>query len=66
MALSSGMGFRRGSGIPLRLSPPEKKKLKKLADAVGLSMSEYVRCRIFDIPFHMIGGKEEKPTKATS
>jgi len=66
MALSSGMGLRRGLGIPLRLTTPEKKKLKKLADAVGLSMAEYVRCKTFDIPFQMIGGKETKPAQATS
>jgi mobilization protein NikA len=66
MALSSGMGLRRGLGIPLRLTTPEKKKLKKLADAVGLSMAEYVRCKTFDIPFHLIGGKETKSAQASS
>lgn len=66
MALSSGMGYRRGPGIPLRLTPSEKKKLKKLAQSVDLSMAEYVRCKIFDIPFQLIGGKEGKTVKATS
>ncbi len=66
MALSSGMGLRRGPGIPLRLTAPEKKKLKQLARDVSLSMAEYVRCKTFDIPFHLVGGKELKPKQATS
>ena len=66
MARSAGMGLRRGLGIPLRLTPLEKKKLKKLAESVGLSMAEYVRCKAFDIPFHLVGGKETKPVHATS
>ncbi len=61
MANSSGMGLRREEGIPLRLTPPEKKKLERLAAGVGLSMADYVRCKTFDIPFDMIGGKELKP-----
>ncbi len=63
MALSSGMGVRRGPGIPLRMTKNEKAKLKKMANAVGLSMAEYVRCKIFEIPFHLVGGKEVKTVK---
>ncbi len=63
MALSSGMGLRRKPGIPLRLTDPEKKKLKKLALAAGLSMAEYVRCKTFDIPFELIGGKASKSSQ---
>lgn len=66
MALSSGRRLKRGDGIPLRLTLPEKKKLEKLAAAVGLNMAVYVRCKIFDIPFHMMGGKEIKPVKVAS
>lgn len=65
MGLSSGMGYRRGPGIPLRLTKSEKAKLEKLSTAVGLSMAEFVRCKTFDIPFQMIGGKEQKPKKPT-
>lgn len=57
MALSSGMGERRNKGFPLRLSMEERRDLKKRAGEVKLSMSEYVRCKVFDIPFKLLGGK---------
>lgn len=65
MAISGGR-LKRDDGIPLRLTLPEKKKLEKLAAAAGLNMAVYVRCKVFDIPFQMMGGKELKPAKATS
>lgn len=57
MALSSGMGVRRGKGFPLRMSLDERRDLKKRSTKVKLSMSEYARCKIFDYPFSSAGGR---------
>ncbi len=67
MALSSGMGIRRDKGFPLRLKSTELSDLKRRARGVNLSMSEYARCKIFDIPFKMMGGKNlaGRPKKST-
>lgn len=58
MARSSGMGLRRDLPLPLYLSRAEKVALKKSAKAAGLSMVEYVRCKTFDYPIHVLNGKK--------
>ncbi len=63
MAHSSGMGLRRGEGLPFRMTKAEKKELKRRADSVGLSMVEYARCKTFDIPFDVVGGKPPRRPK---
>lgn len=60
MANSSGMGLKRGKGFPLRLTKNEMRQFKKRADDADLSMNDYARCKIFDIPFHLMGGKNPK------
>lgn len=60
MGLPSGMGLRRGRGLPLRLTKSEKTELKRLADAAGVSMVEYVRCKTFDIDTHLLSGKPKR------
>lgn len=59
MALSSGMGLRRKKGWPLRLSLLERQDLRRRAKVSNVSMSEYARCKIFDIPLKLIGGKNQ-------
>lgn len=60
MAHSSGMGLRRDQPLPLYLSRREKADLRKRAAGAELSMVEYVRCKTFDIPFNLIGGKNPR------
>ena len=60
MALSSGMGPRRTGNFPLRLNKRELARFKALARAAELSMAEYARAKIFDIPFENLGGRPRK------
>lgn len=60
MALASGMGVRRNKGFPLRMKLSERQELRRRARAKDVSMSEYARCKIFDIPFSLVGGKNPK------
>ncbi len=64
-----GIGIRRAIPFSLRLNKVERKRLELDATAVGLPMVEFARCKIFDVPFEMVGGKsqrqKDKPTETT-
>ncbi len=60
-----GLGIRRAIPFSLRLNPRERAKLETLATAAQLSMVEFARCKIFDIPFEFVGGKSPRTGKAT-
>jgi hypothetical protein len=62
MALSSGMGLRRGKPIPLYLSEREKSELEKKSAWCKVSQVEYVRCRTFGYSFESAGGRSPKAT----
>jgi len=49
----------------MRLNKIEFAELEKRADAAGLSMSQYCRCRVFDIPFDQVGGTLPKRRSAS-
>ena len=57
-----GLGLRRTKVFFMRLTEQEKKVLKRNADRFGLAMVEYVRCKIFDIPFEEMSGKLDLKT----
>ncbi len=62
-----GLGIRRAIPFSLRLNARERAKLESLATAAELSMVEFARCKIFDIPLEMVGGKSPRArAKATS
>ncbi len=65
MANSSGMGLKRGVSFLLRLNRKEKRDFERRANEATLSLNDYARCKLFDIPFHLIGGKNPKGRPTT-
>lgn len=57
MAKSKQAGLRRDEPLFLRLSVSEKALVRKRARATGLTMDEYARCKIFEIPFEYVNGR---------
>ncbi len=58
--------LRREEPLYTRLSPSEKRLVRKEATAKGLSMEEYTRCKLFDIPFEQVSGRLTKTSKVES
>lgn len=61
MARFYGSGVKRKTGIPLRLTPGERKDLTRRARGEGLSRAEYARRKIFDLPLPSYAEHSEKP-----
>ena len=57
MARMRGLGITREKTFPIRLTVKERTDLQRQARATGLSVSDYVRCRIFGVAFETFGGK---------
>ena len=60
MARMRGLGVTREKTFPIRLTVKERNELQRCARATSLSVSDYVRCRIFGTPYETLGGKTPK------
>jgi hypothetical protein len=49
--------LRRNVSLFMRVTASEKALLRKRARTEGLAMVEYVRCKVFDIPFQHVSGR---------
>jgi hypothetical protein len=61
---SDGQPFflRRPLAFMVRLTQDERDELKRLARLAHVTISEYLRCKAFDIPFHHVGGQHPGPS----
>lgn len=60
MANASGMGPKRDEGFIVRFNKAEKKSFKEKAGSAKLSLQDYALCKILDIPFNLMGGKNPR------
>lgn len=53
----SNKNLRRNRGVYLRFTESEKAEVQRRARSNGLSMDEFGRCKMLDIPFEYVSGR---------
>jgi hypothetical protein len=54
--------IRRPLAFMVRFTQAERDEVKRLARAANVTISEYIRCKAFDIPFEHVGGRQPGPS----
>lgn len=54
--------LRRPLAFMVRLTADERAELKRLARCANVTISEYLRVKAFDTPWHYVGGRDPGPS----